>query len=142
MTLPPLPLPTPVLLLGSVVVAVLLVYLPFLVVAVGRVQVGYEMTAPRALFDKLPAYAQRASWAHQNAFESFTLFAPAALMAYVTQLDSLSASWAVIAYLLARLLYPAFYMLNIPIARSLMYAIGMISIFTLYIQSVLQVSGV
>jgi uncharacterized MAPEG superfamily protein len=137
--LPSLPFSTPVILLSSVVLAMMLVYLPFLAVVAGRVQAGYEMATPRAMFDKLPPYAQRATWAHQNGFESFTIFAPAALMAYITGLDSSTIGWAAIAYLLARLLYPVFYILNVPIARSLMYAIGMVGIFTLYIQSVLKI---
>jgi uncharacterized MAPEG superfamily protein len=140
MVLPSLPFPVPVLLLGSIVLAVMLVYLPFLAVVAGRIQVGYEIATPRAMFDKLPPYAQRATWAHQNGFESLTVFAPAALMAYVTGLDSLTVGWAAIAYLLARLLYPVFYILNVAIARSLMYAIGAIAIFTLYLQSLFHVA--
>ena len=35
-----------------------------------------DMKAPRAMFERLPAWGQRASWAHQNSFEAFTLHAP------------------------------------------------------------------
>ena len=49
------------LLLCSIVVAAALIYFPYLAVAAGRFQVGYEMSAPRGMFDKLPDYAQRAS---------------------------------------------------------------------------------
>lgn len=120
--------------------AALLVYAPFLVVAFGRVQVGYDVAAPRALFDKLPAYAKRASWAHQNSFESFGLFAAAALMAYVTQVNSVWAVAVVLAYVMARSLYSVFYILNVPLLRSLMFAVGSFSIGTLMVLSVLQVS--
>lgn len=65
-------LPTSALLLYGIVAAAVLVYVPFLVVVYGRVKAGYDIAAPRALFDKLPAYAQRATWAHQNSFESFS----------------------------------------------------------------------
>ncbi|MEB3254592.1 MAG: MAPEG family protein, partial [Synechococcus sp.] len=40
-----------------------------------------DMAAPRAMFDRFPAWGKRASWAHQNSFEAFTLHAPAALLA-------------------------------------------------------------
>jgi uncharacterized MAPEG superfamily protein len=126
------------ILLVSIVAAAVLIYLPFLVVAYGRQQVGYDVAAPRAMFDKLPAYAQRATWAHQNAFESFMLFAAAALMAYVTGVNSLSGVVAAIAYLLARMLFSVFYILNVPIGRSLMFGIGSLSIGTLMVLSVLQ----
>lgn len=139
MTLPTLPIPTLTILLDCIAIAAILVYVPFLVVAVGRVQAGYDMAAPRALFDKLPDYAKRATWAHQNAFESFALFAAAALMAYVTQQTSSLAAWAAIAYVTARLLYSAFYILNVPIGRSLMFAVGSLSITALIGLSLLRV---
>lgn len=127
-----------VILLYSIVAAAALIYLPFLVVASGRVQVGYDLSAPRAMFDKLPPYAQRATWAHQNSFEAFMIFTAAALMAYVTGQNS---SWAVgsaIAFLIARTLYSVFYILDIPFARSLMYAIGSACSATLFVLSLLS----
>ncbi|MGB3137359.1 MAG: MAPEG family protein [Nodosilinea sp.] len=121
--------------LVSIGMAALLVYLPFLVVGYGRFAMGYDQAAPRAMLSKLPAYAQRATWAHENAFESITLYAPAALMAYITQQQSEVALGAAVAYLTARALYPAAYILNLPIGRSLMFAVANISTFTLYFLS-------
>ena len=39
-----------------------------------------DLAAPRAMFERLPAWGQRAAWAHQNCFEAFSLHAPAALL--------------------------------------------------------------
>ena len=128
-------------LLYSIVGAVILVYAPFLVVGWGRLQAGYDQSAPRAIFDKLPPYAQRATWAHQNGFEALTIYGLAALMAYATGVDSDWAKIAAIAFLVARSLYPVFYILNIPIGRSLMFAIGSLSGWTLFALSILQVSN-
>lgn len=125
------PLSVAALLLYSIAGAALLVYVPFLVVAYGRLQAGYDARAPRAVFEKLPPYAQRATWAHQNSFESFMLFAAAALMAYVTQQDSIWVAGAAIAYLVARLLFSVFYILDIPLGRSLMFGVGTLCIATL-----------
>ncbi|MBW4661644.1 MAG: MAPEG family protein [Drouetiella hepatica Uher 2000/2452] len=127
-------------LLYCVVAAAALIYFPFLVVGYGRVKVGYDTSAPRALFDKLPAFAQRATWAHENSFESFVLFTAAALMAYVTQVSSPLAAQAAIAYVIARFLYSLFYILNVPLGRSLMFAVGSTTIGTLMILSLAQVS--
>lgn len=127
--------PMPGTLLVCVAIAALLVYVPFLAVAIGRLQVGYDWAAPRALFDKLPSYAQRATWAHENAFESFMLFAAAAIMAYITGQDSSLALGAAIAYGVARLFYPLFYILDIPILRSLMFGMSSLSIATLFFLS-------
>lgn len=127
--------------LYSIVAAAVLIYLPFLVVLYARVRVGYDIFAPRAMFDKLPLYAQRATWAHQNSFEAFMIFTAAALMAYVTDVNSPVAVGAAIAFVAARLLYSTFYILNIPILRSLMFAIGSLGSATLFILSIIQANS-
>jgi len=131
-------LPASVVFLYCIVAAVILIYLPFLVVGYARVKVGYDIAAPRAMFDKLPPYAQRATWAHQNSFEAFIIFAAAALMAYVTGVNSNLAIGAAIAFVIARFLYSVFYVADIPIGRSLMFAIGSLCSGTLFVLSLLQ----
>lgn len=128
-------LSVPTTLLYCIAAAAVMVYVPFGAVAYGRVQVGYDVSAPRALFDKLPPYAQRATWAHQNSFEAFSVFAIAALMAYVTQPPSSWVIIAAIAHVIARFFYSVFYILNIPIGRSLMFGIGSATTVTLIVLS-------
>ncbi|MEH2057769.1 MAG: MAPEG family protein [Nostoc sp.] len=131
-----------IIFLYSIAAAVVLIYVPFLVVAYARVRVGNEMfSTPRALLEKLPPYAQRATWAHQNTFEAFMIFAAAALMAYITGVNSFTAQVAAIAFVVARLLYSIFYILNIPILRSLMFAIGIFSSGTLFFLSIIQATS-
>ncbi|BAZ85279.1 MAPEG family protein [Dolichospermum compactum] len=132
-------LPVPAIFLYSIVVAAILIYLPYLLVAFARVQVGYDLSAPRAMFDKLPPYAQRATWAHENSFEGFMVFAAAALMAYVTGVSSTEAVTAAIAFNIARLLYSIFYITNIPLLRSLMFGIASFSSGTLFYLSLMQI---
>ncbi len=121
------------ILLYSIVGAFVLVYLPFLVVGYYRFQVGEEaLKNPRAVSDRLPDIAQRATAAHQNSLEAFGFFTAAALMAYITGVDSIVALGAAIAFLVARLFYSIFYISNIALARSLMFGIGSLSIFTLF----------
>ena len=129
-----------VILLLSIVGAVILTYAPFLVVAWGRLQNGYDQSAPRAMFDRLPNYAQRATWAHQNSFEALTIYGLAALMAYATGVTSDWAKIAAIAFLIARALYSVFYIINFPIGRSLMFAIGSLCGWTLFGLSILKIS--
>ncbi len=128
------------ILLYSIVGAVILTYAPFLIVAWGRLQGGYDQSAPRAMFDKLPDYAKRATWAHQNSFEALTIYGLAALMAYSTGVTSDWARIAAIAFLVARSLYSVFYIINFPIGRSLMFAIGSLCGWTLFGLSILQIS--
>ncbi|MGD1854702.1 MAG: MAPEG family protein [Leptolyngbyaceae cyanobacterium] len=126
----------------SLPIAAFLIYVPYLVVAAERVKLAQAMEnslelfeRPRFYADKLPDYAKRANWAHQNSFESLILYAPAAVMAYVTGQEGTAAVAAVVAYLVARLLFSVFYMLNVAPLRSLMFGIGSISIFSLYLMS-------
>jgi uncharacterized MAPEG superfamily protein len=134
-------LPTPAVLLGSIGLAAALIYFPYLLVVVGRFQVGYDMGSPRSTFDKLPDYAKRANWAHQNSFETFVTFAAAALMAYVTKQDSAYAANLAIAFVVARLLFSVFYIINFPIGRSLMFGVGSFATATLMIISIKSALG-
>ena len=123
--------PSQILLYG-IAIAAGLVYLPYMVVAYARVTVGMDMNAPRAMFDRLPDYAKRATWAHQNSFETFTLFAAAALTAYVTNVASDKTSLYILAFLVARFLFSLFYVLNLPFLRSPMWAVSMVCIASLF----------
>jgi uncharacterized MAPEG superfamily protein len=134
-------LPVDLILLSSIIGAVILTYAPFFVVAWERLKSGsgYDQSAPRAMFEKFPDYAKRATWAHQNSFEALTIYGLAALMAYATGVESDWAKIAAIAFLIARLLYSVFYIINIPLGRSLMFAIGSLCGLTLFGLSVLKV---
>ncbi|MBE9065528.1 MAPEG family protein [Leptolyngbya cf. ectocarpi LEGE 11479] len=135
-------LSVPSIFLYSLPIAAFLIYVPYTVVALERIKLAQSMDSsmevlgrPRFYSDQLPEFAQRANWAHQNSFESFILYAPAAVMAYVTSQESTAALLAVVAYLVARLFFSVFYILNVPPLRSLMFGIGSLSIFSLYFMS-------
>jgi uncharacterized MAPEG superfamily protein len=125
------------ILLYGIAIAAGLVYLPYILVAYGRVSVGYDVNAPRAMFDRLPDYAKRATWAHQNSFEVFALFAAAALTTYVSDIASDQTSLYVLAFLAARFLFSLFYILDLPWLRSPMWAISMVCIGGLFSASLL-----
>ncbi|MEB3167556.1 MAG: MAPEG family protein [Cyanobium sp.] len=95
-----------------------------------------DLAAPRAMFERLPAWGQRASWAHQNSFEAFGLQAPACLLALVAVQHGAAASLPV---LLAAWLHPALrlayigaYVANLPPLRSLCWAGGLVTTAILY----------
>ena len=95
-----------------------------------------DMAAPRAMFERFPAWGKRASWAHQNSFEAFTLHAPAALLALlsVVQTGPLPniAVIAAFAHPALRLAYIAAYVGNVPPARGLCWATGLLCSGILY----------
>ena len=127
--------PPQILLLGIALMAGL-IYVPYLIVAFGRVSIGIDMNAPRAMLDRLPDYAKRATWAHQNSFESFALFTAAALCVFVSDTATERTSLYVLVYLAARTLFTLFYLLNCPWLRSPMWAISMVCIGGLFTASV------
>lgn len=111
---------------------------PFLVAAWGRIRVGYDLSAPRTMIDQVPPYARRATWAHENSFEAFTLFAAAALSAHVAGVNSPHGTAAAVLFLPARLLFSIFYIADLPRARAPMYLAGMLCICTLVVLSILE----
>ncbi|MEN9224518.1 MAG: MAPEG family protein [Thermostichus sp. HHBFW_bins_43] len=133
--------------LFSIAAAMFLVYLPMGVVGYARARVGYDISAPRAMFDKLPPYGQRATWAHQNGFETFGMFSAAALVAYVTRPHGdpwylgLSGEEGVAllcgVFLVARLFYNLCYIADIPIGRSLSFLAGSLATLGLLLISLL-----
>ena len=95
-----------------------------------------DMAAPRAMFDRYPAWGKRASWAHQNSFEAFTLHAPAALLTLFAVMQGASlpttAVFAAFAQPALRLAYIAAYVGNVPPARGLCWASGLVCTGILY----------
>mmetsp|Transcript_23389 Transcript_23389/g.38462 ORF Transcript_23389/g.38462 Transcript_23389/m.38462 type:complete len:284 (+) Transcript_23389:67-918(+) len=113
--------------------AAVLIYFPFLFAALGRLQAGVDERAPRAAFPRLPPYAQRATWAHQNAVETFAPFAIAAAIAVSKGDHSTFTSWSAIFFVGARTVFPLAYIFNIPKLRSFAFGIGQLSMYALYL---------
>ena len=129
----------PILYLYCIAVSAVLLYVPgFVVAAYGRMQIGYDLRQPRTMIDHVAPYARRATWAHENSFEAFAIFAPAALMAYVTGLDGPAATTAAILHPVARFLFQVFYIADQPGLRGAMYLTGTLSSATLIILSLVQ----
>ncbi|MEB3184299.1 MAG: MAPEG family protein [Cyanobacteriota bacterium] len=93
-----------------------------------------DLAAPRAMFDRLPAWGQRASWAHQNSFESFTLHAPAALLCLLVGVGAPAAIAAAWIHPALRLLYIAAYVGDVPPLRALCWAGGITCSGILYLE--------
>ena len=100
-----------------------------------RSQANFQMddlAAPRAMFERLPAWGKRAAWAHQNCFEALTLHAPAALLCLLAGVGSpvaLAAAWI---HPALRLAYIGVYVGNVPAVRGLCWAGGLVCTGVLY----------
>jgi len=111
-----------------------------------RSQANFQMAdlaAPRAMFERLPAWGKRAAWAHQNCFEAFTLHAPAALLCLLAGVGAApeGAPLGVTAAVAAAWLHPALrlayigaYLGNVPPLRGLCWAGGLTCSGILYLE--------
>ncbi|MGL4476552.1 MAG: MAPEG family protein [Shewanella sp.] len=95
----------------------------------------YDNAHPRAQQARLTGLGARALAAHQNAFESLILFAPAVLLVIATNTINSQAEVAAVVYLLARLAYQACYLCNLDKLRSLSWFIGIIATFWIFAQA-------
>ena len=91
-----------------------------------------DIAAPRAMFEWLPAWGQRASWAHQNCFEAFVLHAPAVLLCLVVGVTAPWAAAVALAHPLLRFVYVGAYVSNKPLLRSLCWAMALFCSSLLY----------
>jgi len=97
-------------------------------VAISMHKLGrYNNNHPRAQQTELTGFGARALAAHQNAFESLIVFAPAVLLAIATKNTGLVIEQLAITHVIARVLYNIAYLMDIATIRSLIWAIGIIS---------------
>ena len=126
----------------SLSLSVLVVLASIIPLTLGRIRAGYSvenMSAPRALFEDLPDFGKRAVWCHQNCWESISLHAPACLLCLLTLPDSNLALIAAWIHPLVRLLYIPSYVFNVPVARGLCWATGLLSTIILFKEGISQI---
>lgn len=111
-------------------IALLLPYIAKLPVAIAMHKLnGYDNNHPRNQQEKLTGFGARALAAHQNAFESVIVFAPAILLAIATNHTGEFIQQLAITHVLARIVYNALYLYNKGTFRSLVWAVGIICSF-------------
>jgi uncharacterized MAPEG superfamily protein len=97
---------------------------------------GYNNNHPRAQQSKLTGFGARALAAHQNAFESVILFAPAIILALATGNIQQEIVVLAVIHVIARLLYNIFYLLDISLLRSIVWVIATLCSFTIVLQCI------
>ena len=92
---------------------------------------GYNNNHPREQQSKLTGFGARALAAHQNAFESLMIFAPAVLLAIATQHTGENIVLLAVVHVCARLAYNIFYLMDIDKLRSLVWFVATVSSFSI-----------
>ncbi|MFT5852260.1 MAG: putative MAPEG superfamily protein [Colwellia sp.] len=97
---------------------------------------GYNNNHPREQQSKLTGFGARALAAHQNAFESLIIFAPAVLLAITTQHTGTNVGLLAVLHVCARVLYNVLYVANIDKLRSLVWGVATLSSFAIIWQCI------
>lgn len=97
---------------------------------------GYNNNHPREQQSKLTGFGARALAAHQNAFESLIIFAPAVLLAIATHHTGENIALLAIVHVCARVLYNILYLMNIDKLRSLVWFVATFSSFAIIWQCI------
>ena len=123
------------LLISCLFIALLLPLLAKGPVAYAMAKLGkYNNLHPREQQSQLTGFGARALAAHQNAFESVILFAPAVILAIATNNDQAIILILAVTHIIARVLYNIFYLLNISLLRSVVWGIATVCSFTIVFQ--------
>ena len=118
-------------LMGAVVIA------SIVLTGAGRAKADFtldDLKAPRAMFNRLPPFGQRAVWAQENSWEALTLGAPAMLLCLVAGVESSTAVAAAWVWPAVRFAYLFAYVGNIPPLRGLCWASGVIAVGICYVE--------
>jgi len=97
---------------------------------------GYNNNHPREQQSQLTGFGARALAAHQNAFESVILFAPAIILALATGNIQQEIVVLAVIHVIARLLYNIFYLFDISLLRSIVWVIATLCSFTIVLQCI------
>ena len=92
---------------------------------------GYDNAHPRHQQSKLTGFGARALAAHQNGFESLVIFAPAVLLALVTNHIGETVQYIAITHVVARVFYHILYLMNYDKLRTLSWMVATICSFAM-----------
>jgi uncharacterized MAPEG superfamily protein len=122
----------------SIFAAFLLIFVSKLPVSVAQALTpkGLNNNNPRKQQQELRGWGARAVAAHYNTIEAFPPFAVAVLVAQQANVNAELLANLCILFILSRLAYQVFYLINIGILRSLVWIIGWATIFNLFYLSI------
>jgi uncharacterized MAPEG superfamily protein len=113
-----------------VLVAGLLPYVATLAAKIGGER--FDNRNPREWLNTQSGHRRRANAAQLNGFEAFPLFAAAVIIAHVAQAPQARIDLLAITFIVARVLYLAFYLADQSLLRSLAWFVGIGSAVALF----------
>ncbi|MFC3034512.1 MAPEG family protein [Pseudoalteromonas fenneropenaei] len=117
------------ILLSCALLAVLLPYLAKIPVAYAQQQAGgYDNHQPRQQQATLTGLGARAVAAHQNCFEGLIIFAVVFAAVLATNTTGAAVQYLFVTHVVARVVYCICYWLDIHLLRSIVWAVGYLSL--------------
>lgn len=105
---------------------------------VGQRQEAYDNHHPRLQQARLSGIGHRAWAAHQNMIEAFPLFAAAVLVSHLGSGQTQAAALLSVAFILLRLCYQLFYLIDWDRARSMSWGLGFACVLGLFLTPVMR----
>lgn len=104
--------------------------LPYITAFIGTIykkkQFGkIDFNSPREQTNKLEGSGRRASAAQANSWEALTVFATSFFAAYAAGVPAEKVTYCAIAWVVARVLYPIFYITDFAMGRVVAFVLGM-----------------
>jgi uncharacterized MAPEG superfamily protein len=99
---------------------------------------GYDNHNPREWMAQQTGHRARANAAQANSLEAFPLFAVAVILALLTGVESVVVDMLCILFTASRVAYVACYLKDKARFRSLFWALGLLSVLTLYILAMMN----
>ncbi|MCA0394170.1 MAG: MAPEG family protein [Proteobacteria bacterium] len=102
----------------------------------------YNNRLPRAWLEKQGDNykVQRAHAAHLNAFEAFAPFAAGVVLAQLAGVDPGRIALLAVVFIAARVLHGIFYVADVALMRSLVWAVGFACVVALLVQAALRIA--
>ncbi|MGY6631954.1 MAG: MAPEG family protein [Wenzhouxiangella sp.] len=94
---------------------------------------SFDNRQPRAWYERVGGYRQRAWWAQQNSFEALPLFAAAVIIAHVAGAAPGTINTLAMVFIAARIAFAAFYLADWSTSRSIAWLVGLGACIGLFI---------
>ncbi len=118
----------------SILCVLLAAIMPYILVAYAKFsEKGYDNHLPREHMDKKEGVIKRAYAAHLNSFEAFPAFAAVVILGHFAGVSMVALSLLSVLFIVCRIFYGIFYILDKASLRSTVWFIGLIVVITMYI---------
>ncbi|MBI4185068.1 MAG: MAPEG family protein [Proteobacteria bacterium] len=114
----------------------LVLWIPYILAAIGQRGLGRVMGYPTGGYEDLPEWVQRSHRAHLNLVENLAPFAALVLIAHAIGAEGAATAFAARLFFWARLVQAAVHIAGIPWVRTLAFAAGWVGCLILFWQIV------